>query len=90
MKLKPLYDYQEKSIYNRLFYKRFHQDKNVLHNQLLKQTSFNILYLSEIYKDTGGPLSKFYIHDQIHLTAEGGELLAKKIDQVIKGIEKKK
>jgi len=80
VKLEGLYN-QEKSLYNRLFNQYLHQDKNALHNQLLKETAFNILYISELFRDSGEPISKFYLDDQLHLSAEGSELLAKRVNQ---------
>lgn len=86
VKLEGQYD-QEKSLFNRLLHQFVQQDRNALHNQLLKETAFNILYTSELFKETGEPVSTFYLEDQLHLSAGGSELLAEKINQRINNLK---
>lgn len=72
------------------FYKRFYKDKNEIHTRLLKETGMNVIYTSEMFKETGRPLSDFYQgHDTVHFSADACELLAKKVDQAIKDLTTK-
>jgi len=66
VKLAGLFDLQH-SLPNRLFYQFLHQDKNKLHDALLKDSPFNIVYVSDLLEATGEPLSDFYFDDQLHL-----------------------
>jgi len=65
----------------------FFKDKNQRHNQLLREKSLNILYISDIFKKTGRPLSELYFeNDTVHLSADACLLLADQIDQEIKSV----
>ncbi|MEE9331534.1 MAG: hypothetical protein V3U89_04810 [Methylophilaceae bacterium] len=73
------------------FYQQLYKDRNTIHTELLKETSMNILITSEIFKETGQPISDFYgKYDTVHLSANACEVLAKKIDQEIKKITAEK
>ncbi len=60
------------------------QKKNKLHNQMLKETDMNVIYLSEVFVDSGNSLSDLYQgYDTVHLSATGCDLLAKAIHKEI-------
>ncbi len=76
-------DEQKKSLPKKLL-SAVYQDKNSLHTQLLRDKSFNILYISDMFKKTGRPISDFYVkNDPVHLTPIACKLLAIEIDHEI-------
>jgi hypothetical protein len=78
---------QKKPIHKTLLTTLFN-DRNTLHSQLLRDKSFNILYISDMFKESGRPLSEFYMeNDPVHLTAVACQLLAFKVDQEIQRIK---
>ena len=61
--------------------------RNNLHNALLKETSFNIIYTSEMFAQAGRPLSDFYQgFDTVHFSADACQLLAEAIHQKVQEI----
>ncbi len=73
----------EDSLSDRLIHKYLHKNKNELYIQLLKKTPFNVLYASEIFRKIGKSPSRFYLQDELHLSADGSKILAKEIHQEI-------
>lgn len=66
------------------WYKFWYKDLNAIHTELLKNTSMNVLYISDIFKETEQPIDEFYReNDNLHLSAKGCQVLAQKISEAV-------
>lgn len=73
------------------WYRFWYKDINARHTELLKNTSMNVLYISDIFKEAGLQISEFYREDDnLHLSAKGCQLLAQKISEVVDRLKQKR
>jgi len=68
------------------FYANLYKDKNTVHSELLKRTSMNVIYVADVFEESGLPVSSLYLDDNLHLSAQGNELLALAVDKKINSL----
>lgn len=77
----------EHSFLNQIFYQYFYKNKTEVQMQLMKQSPFNIIYTSELFKEVDKPLWNFYLEDQTHFSKVANVLLAERLNQEINKIQ---